>query len=134
MISARIERQVHATMPARMGLLGEVSGALSGVGVNVSGISAYERDGIATFLLVTEDIARASAALGGLGAQVSERSALAIKMPDQPGALQQAAARISAAGINIFYVYGTSDTACDRATVVFKTADDEAAAALFAAE
>ena len=131
MIAARLERQLVASMPARMGLLAEASGALKGAGVNITAISAYERDGVAKFLLVTGDVARAAATLGALGADVSERTAVAITLPDEPGALQDVASRISEAGINIFYVYGTGDESAERATIIFKTADDEKVVGLF---
>ncbi len=131
MITARLERQLVATLPARMGLLAEVSGALKDAGVDIRAISAYERDGVAKFLIVTGDVARSAATLGSLGADVSERTAVAITLLDEPGTLQQVASRITDAGINIFYIYGTADESAERATIIFKTADDEKVVGLF---
>ncbi|MBE0476065.1 MAG: ACT domain-containing protein [Coriobacteriia bacterium] len=127
--SARVIAQLVAKMPARVGLLADVAGGLRAANVDIRAISAYER-GEGTFLLVTDDNARASEVLSGMGAEVRERSVLAVSMPDRPGALEEAARRIAEAGINIDYAYGTTTSGAETATVILKTDDDEKAAGL----
>lgn len=130
-MAARLEREVVARMPAGIGKLAAVSDAVRDSGVNISGISAWEREGVATFILITDDVARTAETLEALGAEVIRRTALAVDLPDEAGALMQAARMISDAGINIFHAFGTADATAERATVIFKTSDDEAALALF---
>ncbi len=129
MTSARTAMQLVLSMPTRMGLLAEIAEALSAAGVNITAISAYERDGGAKFLMVTSDNAKAKEALGGLGGDIREKSVVLAEMANQPGALRDAAKKIAGAGINIEYSYGTAGAA-DVATVVFSTADDDQVARL----
>lgn len=130
MLSARLTDQLVANIPARVGILADVAQALHEAGVNISAISAYERDGIGKFLLVTDDNEKAKAALARLNADVHDRSVLVLQMHDKPGALEDATTKIAEAGINIDYCYGTANGG-GTATVVFKTADNPAAANLF---
>lgn len=122
-MSARIARQLVATMPARIGLLADILEAIRGEGVNMLAISAYERDGEGKFLIVTEDNQTAADALNRFSGQVGEKDVLLVEMENKAGALGEAARALAEGGVNIEYVYGTT-TAGDTATVVFKTSDD----------
>ena len=129
MTSARTAMQLVCSVPTKVGLLADIAEGLRLAGVNILAISAYERDGMAKFLMVTSDNAKATEAICGIGAEVNEKSVLVVSMPNTPGALEVAARKIAEAGINIEYTYGTAGAA-DMATVVVKTADDEQAARL----
>ncbi|HEX9093802.1 MAG TPA: ACT domain-containing protein [Coriobacteriia bacterium] len=130
MATARMASQIAATIPARVGLLADVCDALSKAGVNIASISAYERDGVGKFLLVTSDNAKAMAALGRLNAESAEWPVLVVEMENRPGALEAIARTMAEAGINVDYCYGTV-AADSNATVVFRTSDDMKALSLF---
>jgi hypothetical protein len=130
MASARLAKELVAKIPARVGLLADVTEAIRQAGVNIVAVSAYERDGVGKFLLVTSDNAAATAALGRLNAEVTEKPVVTIDMPDEPGALEKAARTIAEAGINIRYAFGTA-AGSGLSTIVFKTDDDAKAAGLF---
>ncbi len=129
MASARMATQLVCSLPTRVGLLADIAETLRQANLNVIAISAYERDGNAKFLLVTSDNAEASDALGRFNADVREKSVVLVDMPNKAGALEEIAKKIAEAGINIEYSYGTAGAA-DKATVVFKTADDAKVASL----
>jgi hypothetical protein len=127
-VSARIVQEIVVKMPARVGLLADISAAIRQVGVNITAVSAYEREGEGKFLLVTSDSAKAIQALSAMGAQITEKTVVSADMPNRPGALEKAARRIADAGINVDYIYGTTNA--DSATLILKTDDDAKAAGL----
>ena len=129
MAKARIASQIAATVPARVGLLADVCEALHGSGVNITSLSAYERDGIGKFLMVTSNNAEAAKALSRLNADYVEKPVLEIEMSNEPGALEDAARTMAEAGINVEYCYGTVSGL--TAVVVFRTSDDRKALSLF---
>jgi len=129
MASARMTTQLVCSLPTRVGLLADIAETLRQANLNVIAISAYERDGVAKFLLVTNDNTEAASALGRFNADVREKSVVLVDMPNKAGALEEVAKKIAEGGINIEYSYGTAGAA-DMATVVFKTADDAKVASL----
>ncbi len=133
MANAYVSSEIVAQLPAKVGLLAEVAAAVRDSGVNVKAISAYEREGVGKFLLVTSDDAKAREALRAMGAETREKQVLIVQMPDEPGSLTEAAGRIAAAGINIEYVFGSAaqEATGPETMLVFGTSDDEAAAKLF---
>ncbi len=130
MARAHVAKQLVAKIPARVGLLADVAEAIRQAGVNITAVSAYERDGVGKFLLVTSDNTKATAALGRLNAEVAEKTVVAIEVPDEPGALEAVARTIAEADVNIEYSYGTAAPG-GMSTIVFKTADDAKVAGLF---
>jgi len=129
MAKARMASQIAATIPARVGLLADVCEALREASVNITSISAYERDGIGKFLLVTSNNAEAAKALSRLNADYVEKPVLEIELPNEAGALELAARKMAEAGINVEYCYGTASGG--TAVVVFRTSDDMKALSLF---
>jgi hypothetical protein len=127
-VSAHIVQEIVVKMPTRVGLLADISAAIRQVGVNITAVSAYERDGEGKFLLVTTDNAKAVRALSAMGAQITEKTVVSADMPNRPGALEGAARKIADSGINIDYIYGTTNA--DSATLILKTDDDAKAAGL----
>lgn len=129
MSSALIAKELVASLPARIGLLAEVAAAVRAQGVNIKAVSAYERAGEGKFLLVTDDNAKASVALEGMGAKPREKTVVMVEMEDRPGALEEACKTLADAGINIEYVYGAAGLV-GKARLVFSTSDDALAASL----
>ena len=124
MKNARVITQLVCAMPTKVGLLADIAEALAAADVNVTAMCAYESDDRGEFMLVTSDNAKATQALEAMGGEVTTQSAVAVDMPDRPGALAEVARAIGDAGINIQYTYG-STTQQESATIIFSTADDE---------
>lgn len=117
-------KEIVATIPTRVGLLADVTEALRTAGVNIAAVSAYERDGKGKFLLVTDDNAKAAAALGRLNAEVREKVVVVVELPDHPGALEEVARKLAEEDVNIEYVFGTVGPG-GAARLVLKTSDDQ---------
>ena len=130
MAQAHAAKQLVATMPTRVGLLADISDTIRSAGVNITATSAYERDGQAKFLLVTDDNTKAGEALGRLAADVREKDVLIIELDNHVGALADVAKKFAEAGINVEYTYGTTGPS-DKARLVFKTSDHMRSLGLF---
>ncbi len=126
MATARVEDQLVAKMPDRVGALADVTEALSAAGANMSAICAYGQEGTGEFMLMTSDDETVAEALRNLGAEVSTEKVVVAEMPDAPGALAAAARAIAQDGIQIGYVYGTVAPGATSAVAVFRVADEDA--------
>lgn len=126
MAKAKKSKQLSITMPDRVGLLSEISTAISNAKVNMYAICAYGMEGKAYFMVVTDSNAKAKKALSPLGGEIEEEDVVTVEMPNRVGELQKVAKKIADAGINIIYMYGTAGTG-KSSICVFKTADDKKA-------
>ena len=83
--------------------------ALANKKINISAICAYGMQGEATFMLVADSNAKAKKVLAPLGmTDLKEEDVISVEMPNKAGELQKVAGRLGDAGINIFYMYGTT--------------------------
>jgi len=126
MAKAKKSRQLNFIMPNRVGLLSEISTAITNAKVNINAICAYEMEDKAYFMLITDSNARAKKALGPLGVEIKEDDVVSVEMPNKVGELQKVAKKIADAGIDVNYMYGTAG-AGKTSTCVFKTIDDKKA-------
>lgn len=126
MAKAKKSKQLSLTMPNRVGLLSEVTTALSGAKVDIRAICAYAMEDKAYFMLLTDSNAKAKKALSSAGAQIAEEDVVTVEMLNRVGELQKVAKKIADAGIDISYMYGTAGTG-KSSICVFKTADDKKA-------
>ncbi|HYZ11901.1 MAG TPA: amino acid-binding protein [Actinomycetota bacterium] len=94
--------------PGELARLGE---ALGGAGVNIDGGCATTAGGGGEVHILVEDAAAARGALEGAGIQItSEREAVVVDAPNQPGELGRTARKLADAGVNIqTYYVATGD-------------------------
>ena len=130
MAKAKKVKQLSFSMSDRPGLLTEITASVSDAKVNITAICAYAMDGNAFFMIITESNARAKKAISKLNISPDEEDVIAVDMPNTVGSLQKIAKkiakRISDAGININYMYGTTGTG-KSSVCVFSTLDDKKA-------
>lgn len=125
MAKTRKVKEIRLSMPNRVGLLSEVTTAVTNAKVNINAICAYAMENNAFLNLLTSSNAKAKKALSPLGFGIEEKDVLQVELPNKPGELQKIAKRIADAGIDIEFMYAT--TAGGKATCVLKTADDQKA-------
>ena len=117
-------KEICFSLPNKVGLLSEVCTALAGAKVNITAICAYAMESKAYFMLTTDSHAKAKKALARLlGVTIGEQDVIEVEMANKPGELQKVARKISDAGIDIDYMYGTAKGG-RTAACVFKTASD----------
>ena len=126
MAKAKKSKQVNFSMKNRVGLLSEISTAITNAKVNMYALCAYGMEGKAYFMLVADNTVKAKKALGTLGVSISEEDVISVEMPNKAGALQKVAKKIADAGVDIAYLYGTAGSG-NTVLCIFKTVDDKKA-------
>ncbi len=126
MAKARKVKILSFSLPNRVGLLSEVSGALAGAKVGINAICAYETEDKACFMLAVDSNLRAMKALAPMGAEIKEEEMIAVEMPNRVGEMQKVAQKLAEAGININLTYGSTGSG-RSSTCFFKTADNKKA-------
>lgn len=123
MAKASKAKQLTFVTPNEVGILARVSTAIAGVKVNINALCAYAMEDKAHFMMLTESNVRTRRALTKAGFKVGEESVVIVEMPNRAGEMQKVASKISAAGVDIIYAYGTAGSG--RSTFcVFKTNKD----------
>ena len=118
-------KQLSFTLPDKIGLLSEVAAFITAAKINIEAICAYGMGEEGRFMIITDNNAKAKKVLSQMGAEVKSEDVIAVEVPNKIGQLQQTARKISDAGIDIAYVYGSPVK--NKMTLIFKTADDKKA-------
>lgn len=126
MAKAEKSKQLSFEMSNKVGLLSEVTGAVTNANVNITAVCAYGMGKKAYFMLLTENNAKAKKALGSLKAKVEEEDVVTVELPNKIGEIQKIAEKIAEADIDIIYMYGTASTG-KSSICVLKTANDNKA-------
>ena len=125
MAKAMKVKQLSFSLPNKIGLLSELTSFITAAKINIQAICAYGMGEEGYFMIITDDNAKAKKVISHMGAEVKTEEVVAVEVPNKMGQLQQVAKKISDAGIDISYVYGSPVKS--RMTVILKTADDKKA-------
>jgi hypothetical protein len=125
MIQANKAKQLVFTLPSKIGLLSEVSSLMTTAKINIEAICAYEMGEQGFFMLLTDNHAKAKKILSHMGAEVRAEDIMTVEVPNKIGELQKVAKKISDAGIDITYIYGSPVKG--KMTLVLKTKNDKKA-------
>jgi len=99
--------QLTVVLENKPGQLAKLAAALKKAGVNIQAISVVDSVDTGVIRMVVDSPAKARQALTRAKITVTQQLVLIASLPNEPGALQSFAARLSAAGVNINYVYGS---------------------------
>ena len=119
-------KQLNFETKNKIGILSTITTALSSARVNIKAICAYGLDKKSYFMLVTSNNAKAKKVLAKLKAKTVEDDVIAVEMTTGVGQLKKAAIKISNAGVDILYMYG-SVGAGKNAVCIFKTTNNNKA-------
>ena len=118
-------KQISVFIENKAGRVSEVSDVLGQAGVNIRGFSVSDTSDYGIVRLVVDDPDRGRDALHEAGFAVKVNEVLCVELPDRPGGLSGVLKVVSAAGVNIEYVYSLIGT-----YVVVNVADIDRAIAL----
>ena len=124
MATASKAKQLNFEMPNKVGLVAEISTALSDAKINLLSLFGIEAGDMAIFMLITSDNAAAKKLLKKMGANASVTDVVTVEMPNKPGEFRKVSGIIAQAGIDILNVLGTAGSA-RSSMVVLKTSDDK---------
>jgi hypothetical protein len=122
MAKAKAIKEIVAVTPNKVGMLADVTSAISDAGVNIIALSASSMGKNARFLIVTENNQKAMAALKAKKFDVKEWDAISVTLSNQVGAARELAEKLAKAGIDLDYCYGSTGNGSE-ALLVFSTKD-----------
>lgn len=120
-------RQLSVFIENKAGRVAEVTGILGDAGVQIRGFSVSDTADFGILRLVLDKPEAGVALLKQHGFTVKESDVVCVDLPDHPGGLAEVLRVVSAAGVNIEYVYSLIDT-----YVVLNVADPDLAVRLLA--
>ncbi len=127
-MNAWVATELKAVGPTRVGLLANVCDAFYAEGIDILAIGAYDKDGMAEFLMITSDNDLAEDKLAGMGMDVTASQVVCVELASAPGALRPVARACADAGINISQIHATTAADSSKALAVLKVGDAEAVA------
>ena len=123
-LSVFVENQRgHLVRPCRV---------LAEAGVNIVTLSLAETQSFGILRLVVRDWQKAKQALDEAGIAASVTEVVAIEVPDRPGGLAEVLAILEKAAINVEYMYAFATKLNEKAVLVFRFDDPDAALAVLA--
>ncbi len=123
-------RQISIFMENRAGRLSEVMRLLGEAKVNIRALSLADTSDFGILRLIVNDVDRALSALRESGHTVSLTDVVAVEVPDRPGGLASVLTPLSEGGVNVEYMYAFVEKATDKAVVIFRFEDVDAALAV----
>jgi hypothetical protein len=106
---------------------------LAEAGVNIVTLSLAETQAFGVLRLVVRDWQKARQALEQAGIAVSVTEVLAVEVDDRPGGLVQVLDVLEKAGINVEYMYAVATKLGEKAVLVLRFDDPDAALAALSA-
>ncbi len=122
-----IIKQISVFLENKPGTLAEVLSVLDRHNINLRAMSVADTADFGILRLVVNEPDIVEQALKGASLAVKTTPVLAMKVSDKPGGLLAEVKKLTAAGINIEYVYAFAAPAADEARVVLKVDDLDAA-------
>lgn len=118
-----IIKQISVFLENRPGTLAEVLGVLGEHDVNIRAMAVADTADFGILRLIVNGPDKVERVLKGASFAVKTTPVLTMKVADQPGGLLGEVRKLTAAGINIEYVYAFAATSATEARVVLKVDD-----------
>lgn len=122
--------QLSVFLENRPGRLSAPCKALAEAGVNIATLSLADTEQYGILRLIVRDCRKARDALEKAGCVVNVTEVVAVPVVDRPGGLAEILELVEGAGLNLEYMYAFTIRAGDKAVLVFRFEDPDAAVAL----
>jgi hypothetical protein len=120
-------KQLSVFLENKPGRLSVPCKALAKEGINILTLSLADTRQFGIMRLIIQEWEKAKQALEGAGCVVNVTEVTAIEVDDRPGGLVKVLEIIEQAGINLEYMYAFTFGAKDKAFIVFRFDDPDAA-------
>jgi len=119
--------QLSVFLENKPGQLRTACDVLAKAGINMVTLSLADTAQFGILRLIVQDWQKAKAVLEQAGCVVKITEVLAIEVADKPGGLSQILEIVDRAGLNIEYMYAFAEKRGDRAMLVFRFTNPDAA-------
>ena len=123
-------KQLSIFVENKKGRLADITEILSDVGANIRALSIADTTDFGILRLIVDDPDAAALALKDAGVTVSITNVIAVGIDDVPGAFAHPMRILSDAGIDVEYMYAFITRKSEKAYVILRVADNEAAASV----
>jgi len=121
------DSQISVFLINRPGELAKMTKHLARYNINIKAISTVDAMDYAIIRIVTNDADKAAAALLEMHYGFIRSDILVAEIPDRPGSLSELCEKLTDAGINIRYIYGTVTPGGGVASAIINTDDNDRA-------
>lgn len=119
--------QVSVFLENRRGRLHEACEILAKANISLITLALADTADFGVMRFIVADPGKAVEALKDNGFTAIINDVLAIEVPDRPGGLAEILEVLDSGGVNIEYIYAFSQSSQDRAVLVFRFTDTDAA-------
>ena len=126
--------QLSVFLENKPGRLSAPCKALATAGINILTLSLADTHQFGILRVIVKDWQKAKAALEHAGCVVNVTEVVAIEVEDRPGGLAQVLELVEKASINLEYMYAFTFGRADKAAIVFRFENPEAAIKLLQAK
>lgn len=126
-------KQISVFLENRAGRLNDVVKVVGNAGVNIRALSLADTSDFGILRLIVNDVDTCVAALRGAGHTVLLTDVLAVEIPDNPGGLSSVLDVAAKAEINVEYMYAFVERASEKAVVILRFENPDAAGVAFKA-
>jgi len=131
MITARQCKEVSVRVLNDIGIMAQLTKIVADKGVNLRAAAAWvEDENKGVCRLVTDDNLRVVDALREHSYAPEEISSIEVELAHSPGMLSSICKKIGDGGVNIHYLYASTDGSADKCLVILSTEDNERALVL----
>ena len=123
-----IIKQLSVFVENKQGRLAYITDILSKAGANIRALSIADTTDFGILRLIVDDAADAAEKLTAAGITVSLTDVIAIGINDVPGAFSKPMQILADAGIDVEYMYAFITRKSEKAYVILRVADNDAAA------
>ncbi|MGA2034071.1 MAG: ACT domain-containing protein [Thermoguttaceae bacterium] len=120
-------QQVSVFVENKPGRLRAACDVLAGAGINIVTLSLADTQQYGILRLIVRQWQRAREVLEGAGFVVKITEVLAVEVADHPGGLNEVLRVIEQAGVNVEYMYAFTEKVADKAVLVLRLDDPDAA-------
>ncbi len=125
-------KQLSIFVENKQGRLADITEMISAAGANIRALSIADTTDFGILRLIVDRPEETAAALKVGGVTVSVTSVIAIGIEDVPGAFSKPMRILADAGIDVEYMYAFITRKSERAYVILRVADNEAAKVVLA--
>lgn len=111
--------QISIFLENRAGRLAEVIHSLAQANINIRSLSLTDTSDFGILRIIVPDVEKARKVLKNKGFTYGSAYVVAVEVADQPGGLDSVLTALSAAGINVEYMYDFVQKEKNRAVMIF---------------